>query len=198
MTKILSDYKDSLAQTYCCLAAILGRSGQTGLGIHVRDRASRVAARHGIVLPQVEAIHVPTEKLSTSVTKTNLAACRAGNALAAAFTLARSPRLLGMELVEAISSLGCTTSRVVLVSVIEKTRLVLTNWAYSLARRTKKRSTLFLGLPEDPGAAMLLSDVIRIGHAALALEKYRNEERGRAALWPADPIEAEVWRTVPG
>ena len=188
--EILSDYKDSLAQTYSCLAAILGRSGQKGLGIQVRDRANRVAARHGIVLPEVELTHVPTD--TTCSVKANLAACRVGNALAAAFTLARSPRLLGMELVEAVSSLGCTASRIVVFSGNRASDSGTDELSVFLGEENKKRVYFVSRIPEDPGAAMLLSDVIRIGQAALALEKYRNEERGRAAVWPADPIETEA------
>ena len=44
-------------------------------------------------------------------------------------------------------------------------------------------------LPDDPLKAILLSDILRIGRNALALERAREEERSRAALWPADPVE---------
>jgi DNA-binding NtrC family response regulator len=37
-----------------------------------------------------------------------------------------------------------------------------------------------------------MGDVFRIGTAALTLEKVHVEERKRAALWPADPIETEA------
>ena len=47
-------------------------------------------------------------------------------------------------------------------------------------------------IPDDPGAAVLLADVFRIGRAALALEKARQEERTRSALWPATPIEEQA------
>jgi DNA-binding NtrC family response regulator len=43
--------------------------------------------------------------------------------------------------------------------------------------------------PDDPFKAILLGDILRIGGAALALERAREEERSRAALWPADPVE---------
>jgi DNA-binding NtrC family response regulator len=36
-----------------------------------------------------------------------------------------------------------------------------------------------------------LSDVLRLGRAAVELEHYRQIERNRAALWPADPIEEQ-------
>jgi len=47
-------------------------------------------------------------------------------------------------------------------------------------------------VPADPAKALLLSDVFRIGRAAVALEKARQEERSRAAIWPATPIEEQA------
>jgi DNA-binding NtrC family response regulator len=46
--------------------------------------------------------------------------------------------------------------------------------------------------PTDPLKALLLSDVFRIARAAMDLERFREEERNRAALWPADPVETEA------
>jgi DNA-binding NtrC family response regulator len=46
-------------------------------------------------------------------------------------------------------------------------------------------------LPDDPGKAILLADILRIGRAALELEAAREEQRNRAALWPDDSIEAQ-------
>jgi DNA-binding NtrC family response regulator len=45
--------------------------------------------------------------------------------------------------------------------------------------------------PNDPAKAILLGNILRLGRAALALEHAREEERNRAALWPADPIEGQ-------
>ena len=46
-------------------------------------------------------------------------------------------------------------------------------------------------VPDDPAKAILLGNILRLGRAALALEHAREEERNRAALWPADPIESQ-------
>jgi DNA-binding NtrC family response regulator len=40
--------------------------------------------------------------------------------------------------------------------------------------------------------AIVLTDVLRIGRAAVELEKARQEERSRAALWPSEPIEEQA------
>jgi DNA-binding NtrC family response regulator len=39
---------------------------------------------------------------------------------------------------------------------------------------------------------MALAGVLRVGRAALELERFRADERQRAALWPADPVETET------
>ena len=52
-----------------------------------------------------------------------------------------------------------------------------------------KRVALVCEVPDDPIKAILLGDILRIGGAALALERSREEERRRAALWPEDPVE---------
>ncbi|MGE3404822.1 MAG: sigma-54 interaction domain-containing protein, partial [Vicinamibacterales bacterium] len=44
----------------------------------------------------------------------------------------------------------------------------------------------------EPSAAILLSDVLRIGRAAVALENARREERNKAALWPESPVEEQA------
>jgi DNA-binding NtrC family response regulator len=58
----------------------------------------------------------------------------------------------------------------------------------------QKSHSLFLvcPIPTDPAKAVVLSDVLRIGRAALELERARKEERSRAALWPASPAEEQA------
>jgi DNA-binding NtrC family response regulator len=54
---------------------------------------------------------------------------------------------------------------------------------------TEAPLSLVCAPPNDPFKAILLSDILRIGRAALDLERAREAERSRAALWPADPVE---------
>jgi hydrogenase-4 transcriptional activator len=61
-----------------------------------------------------------------------------------------------------------------------------------LGEHRGKKYALTCSFPDDPLKAVLLADVLRIGRAALALERFRQEERNRAALWPADPVETEA------
>jgi DNA-binding NtrC family response regulator len=52
--------------------------------------------------------------------------------------------------------------------------------------------SLVCDIPVDPVKAILLADVLRIGRAALELERARQEERNRAAIWPVMPIEEQA------
>jgi len=61
----------------------------------------------------------------------------------------------------------------------------------SLGHHKGEELTLSCRVPDDPGKAILLANILRLGRAALALEHAREEERNRAALWPADPIESQ-------
>ena len=93
-----------------------------------------------------------------------------------------------------LNEIGCTSG----VKIVE-TRESIAPPADSrttavLRLGTDRRSTLSLicEIPVDPVKAILLADVLRIGRAALELERARQEERNRAAIWPALPIEEEA------
>jgi DNA-binding NtrC family response regulator len=55
-----------------------------------------------------------------------------------------------------------------------------------------KRLAVMCPVPTDCAKAVVLGDIFRVARAALALEHFRQEERNRAALWPADSIETEA------
>ncbi len=46
--------------------------------------------------------------------------------------------------------------------------------------------------PEEPAKAVLMQDVLRVGRAAVELERYKADERRRSAVWPEDPIEDQL------
>jgi DNA-binding NtrC family response regulator len=47
-------------------------------------------------------------------------------------------------------------------------------------------------IPGDPLLVLALSDILRIGEAAVTLHRHSEEERNRAALWPASAVEEEA------
>jgi DNA-binding NtrC family response regulator len=115
------------------------------------------------------------------------------NHLAAALDLAYSPKLLGEELIRVV--IGCALSpRAAITATKTPSSNVIEDphcRSFVLGDESGKRHTLVCEVPNDPLKAILLGDVLRIGRAALALERAREEERNRAALWPADPVEEQ-------
>jgi DNA-binding NtrC family response regulator len=107
------------------------------------------------------------------------------NHLAAAFDLAYKPELMAHELSQAIE-LSELSPRVELSKSINVDG---DSASLPISTTADKPLTLVCEPPADPFKAILLGDILRIGSAALALERAREEERSRAALWPADPVE---------
>jgi DNA-binding NtrC family response regulator len=124
--------------------------------------------------------------------KSNQSEYRLASSLATAFDVAYDPSLFGAELLEAIVTTACSQD-----AHIEKTRSSRTSTSSSdscrlrLDNESENATFLVCRIPDDPVKAIALSDILRLGQAALALERAREEERNRAALWPADPIESQ-------
>jgi DNA-binding NtrC family response regulator len=110
--------------------------------------------------------------------------------LAAALDLAYSPKLLGEELMRVVIGCDLSPRAQIAINTSDATGGANTR-SLVLGEHSGKRHTLVCQIPDDPLKAILLGDVLRIGRAALALERAREEERNRAALWPADPVEEQ-------
>jgi DNA-binding NtrC family response regulator len=116
------------------------------------------------------------------------------DSLAAFADLAHSPRLLGEEMVWTIRALACSPD-VTLVETREQAQppdATDTTAVLPLGVDRRKQLTLVCRVPDDPVRAILLCDVLRVGRHAVELEKAREDERNRAALWPAPPIEEQA------
>lgn len=108
------------------------------------------------------------------------------NALAGAIDVAYSPRLLGEEIVSLIRDLGCSD-----VPPLVKRHAVgqaeTTNGRrLSLGTVDGQSWSMECQPPKDPLHAIVLSDVLRIGRAAVTLNRLLAAERNKAAFWPAD------------
>jgi DNA-binding NtrC family response regulator len=110
------------------------------------------------------------------------------NSLASLFDISYSSSLLAQELKSIIEEQHLSSDVRIVDGEKQSTRRNEEN-SCALDINTQSRLTLVCAVPDDPLKAILLGDVMRIGRAALALERAREEERNRAALWPADPIE---------
>jgi DNA-binding NtrC family response regulator len=113
------------------------------------------------------------------------------NALAAVFSLSRSPRLVARELVNIIETLGCGDDVTVADGPLATgpPEPVQSTRTLSLGDHRGNPVHLVCRVPGDPQQALLLSDIFRITQAALELERHREAERNRAALWTDSPAE---------
>jgi DNA-binding NtrC family response regulator len=119
------------------------------------------------------------------------------NSINAAIDLAGDPRLMGAELVSVLETVGCTAN-VSLRETLDASHEGFDGAARRMTLRlgdggrAGKSIVLSCDAPASPADAIALGDIFRIGHAALALEKARQEERSRAALWPCEPVEEQA------
>ena len=179
---------------------LIVRNETPRLAVQLQERAKRIWFTQGIVSlrseiddgvrlnadPHSSAGHPESEPVRSVV-----------NSIAAAFDLANSPRLLGAELLTILEMVRCSSN----ASVAEKldaARDSANNPAGRMAlrlgdaTRSGKSVVLSCDVPVSPAAALALTDVLCIGRAAVELEKARQEERSRAALWPSEPVEEQA------
>ena len=109
---------------------------------------------------------------------------------ASAFDLAYSAKLLGQELQFAIRQIGLPRADLLETHSSSKPLTQDNIRTLVLGEHRNRKLTLVCEIPDEPYKAILLGNILRLGRAALALERAREEERNRAALWPADPIES--------
>jgi DNA-binding NtrC family response regulator len=115
------------------------------------------------------------------------------NHLAAAFDLAYEPSLMGVELLKAVEGSNCSP-RAVLVEATGPGSDAPRDQRITLdigSVREPRHLLLECDIPNSASDALLLSDILRVGRAALQLETFRKEGRKRAALWPSEPIEKQ-------
>jgi DNA-binding NtrC family response regulator len=190
-----ADIPDMQGQYYYAAAGLLGANAD--LQDQLRQRAIRLWDHQGLGSIQLEMDRGKEEAGSGRPHDDSCSAstpsCTA-DALAAAIDLAYSPRLLGQELIRALQLLQCSNGAQVIetrggghTASAEEGMLAL-----GLGSEGARQFTLLCPVPEDPAKAILLANVLRIARAALALAAARREERSRAALWPATPVEEEA------
>jgi DNA-binding NtrC family response regulator/tetratricopeptide (TPR) repeat protein len=108
------------------------------------------------------------------------------NALAGAIDVAYSPRLLGEELASLVRDLGCSDVQPLLTHRAAGQSETTTGQLLSLGTVDGQSWSMECQPPKDPLHAIVLSDVLRIGRAAVTLNRLLTAERNKAAFWPAD------------
>ena len=186
----VTGFRELHGQHYLASALLVG-SRDIDLERRLRGRAFRVWAHQGIVSVPLE-MERDAKDGSTDDSITIATAASITNALAACIDLAFNPSLLGTEMTSILTALECSDDLAIVdraAGAPDSTDAVAT---LLLGAEKGKTRVLQCRVPGHPTKAVLLADVLRIGRAAVELERYRQEERNRAALWPADPIETEA------
>jgi len=185
----------------------LDKIGRTDVAPIFKERAIRIWAEQGNEYGPMDAVagertlfaSKAAEGVPTAGSRADqlwAAEARAGlavNHVASAFDLAYNPTLLGDELLHTIREYDLSPSAEILRNQPLAKPIAFGNngRAIHLGEVRGSPLTLVCEVPADPYKAILLSDILRLGRAAVALERAREEERNRAALWPADPIETQ-------
>ena len=164
----------------------------------LRQRAIRLWASQGVVSVQREldntlSTGTPSEDhASTTTASSNTVECIT-NSLAAMNDIAYRPRLLGEEMASVIRALDCSPDvKIVESRVVDAAKPSDATATLTLGTEGKKNVSLVCKVPDTPTKAIVLADVLRMGRAALELERARKEERNRAAVWPADTVEEQA------
>jgi DNA-binding NtrC family response regulator len=187
--------RERQAEYYYGCALLLGDS--PALAQQLRRRAIRLWESQGVVSVRCEidnALSIPASvDNATDAGDTPHTLESITNSLAAMNDVAHRPRLLAEEMVAVIEALECSPQ----VKIFEargndSAKPSHTTTVVSLGTEGGKNVFLVCTLPDEPLKAVLLADVLRMGRAALELERARNEERNRAAVWPADPVEEQA------
>ena len=185
-------FREFQAQHYHAASLIAGAVNPV-LGRRMRERALRLSAHQGAVAVRMQIEASAPADDSPTESSPRLGAALVAHSLAASIDLAYSPKLLGAEVLAVIQELQCSPqarivhTRNAAVEAGGPGELLL-----QLGSEGRKTLTLVCPLPTEPDKILVLADVLRIGRAALALERARQEERNRAALWPVSPVEEQA------
>jgi DNA-binding NtrC family response regulator/tetratricopeptide (TPR) repeat protein len=184
----IGDLREVQHEYYSRVADVLGRRSPTGSKL--ARRAFQLAAHLGMAsehrAPAIQSADGSEPRIP------NAQPLDLANSLSGLIDVAFSPHLFAEELATALNR-----------TRFENVTVDTTNHSSPDATHIAERERIEIGtppevlavscsIPDDPLRALLLADVFRVARAALALERYKREERSRAALWPADPVESEA------
>ncbi len=168
------------------------------IAAHMKQRADRIWAAQHIVSPRMEMGEccsgaIATAERASGYPSDEHVAC-VTSSLASFGDLAHRPRLLADEIVAVLRALNCAVNPKVLDTreTAELPRSSVNSIVIHVGIEGPRRVSVVCGIPDHPKDAIALADVVRLSRAAVELEEARADERNRAALWPAPPIEEQA------
>lgn len=172
-------------QFYYAAASTLAQSN-IDLAILLRQRARRVWALHGTTALEQEFSHqsIRDQEPARPDNRPEVVVDTVANLLA----LGATPDLLLQEIQHSIQLLDCSPD----VRLTDATEALPPSHSFVLAfpRANSGAAKLVCSFPDSPAKVMALASIVRVGETALELERYRESERQRAALWPDHSAEA--------
>jgi DNA-binding NtrC family response regulator/tetratricopeptide (TPR) repeat protein len=102
--------------------------------------------------------------------------------------LGGNPKLLGDELQRLIKQLDCSPETAI-VKAVDRDSEFPTELELLLPQRDSAPLKLVCAVPSSPDHAVALGSIMRVGQSAIELERLREAERQRSALWPDPSIE---------
>ena len=174
---------------YYWITAALLQSKDRALSSSLRQRAHDLWDRQGIaaVAKEIPAT-INSEETSEQARAETTTTAAIVDALGSALDLGHMPDVLGRELQRALAFIGCQST----ITVQRDGPCTNKAIGIELGMLDGKFVSLCCEPPDDVTKAILVGDILRIGEAAVRIEKVNIEHRNRAALWPADPIETEA------
>jgi DNA-binding NtrC family response regulator len=178
--------RDVQAQYYYAAGDVVGLT-DPALGYQLRDRARRLWEHQGIVALEREMESVPAPR--DQGRKSHRHPTAAVNALGSIIDLTHSPTVLGEELVRTLAGFGIDAT---VTGSAPSAKDLLDTEVLPLGADRGRSIWLVCVRPDDPDKAVLMQDILRVGRAAVDLERYKADERRRSAVWPEDPIEDQL------
>jgi DNA-binding NtrC family response regulator/tetratricopeptide (TPR) repeat protein len=160
----------------------------------LRDRARLLSASQGAALLGHES-QIEDDRATDGIT--NVDPREASQiaviveSIASLLGLGTNPQLLTHELRQTIQRLGFSPHVAVLDSS-ERGPEVTGEIEISLPQTDSTNLLLRCDVPKSPEQAVILGSVVRVGQVAIELERLREAERRRAALWPDASVEASA------
>jgi DNA-binding NtrC family response regulator len=177
-------FRDVQGQYYFAAGTVV-EGTNSSLSRQLKSRARRLWAHQGIASLEREMEDMPPSRAPRA---RKPGPATAINALGSAIDLAHSPRLLAQELVQILEDINIKST------VVNEAPQEHSGEHVSLALGSDlgQPVTIMCETPQTPEQAVLMQDILRVARAAVELDRYREDERRRTALWPEDPIEEQL------
>jgi DNA-binding NtrC family response regulator len=113
-------------------------------------------------------------------------------AIASALANCDAPDLIGYELTQLTKLLDCSPRAELVEGTMFDQAPADGHVVLQLGASGPQHTALRFEVPSRPEQIIVLSELIRIGGAAVSLQSFKRERRHRAALWPPDRIETNA------